>query len=236
MEHLRPSLSRQTLPGSDVDHWNLHWRIDSLDSSRRRCFCSSVDGEARFTHFGKLFVGQVDSPAHDQFCRQAVVGLQSAAAGIQRPVGGRLDCELPIIVYKRLDVQTLDEWLDVTGQPVVARLDVAERIVASVADLHDEGCAHRALRADHVLIDSTNQVYLAGLGDIALLDQHHIGEAEALSADMRGLARVLALLIGEQFLATPLAKAMQGASHSPTARQLYSLMQSSASAGQRRAA
>lgn len=239
--------------GRSRQTWCEDWQIDSLDQSGRRCLCSPHGGQARFSHFGKLFVGPTDSPAFESFSLQVAVGLQVQHPAICTPTGGTLESDLPIVVFPRFQALTLTEWLDDScgGQPATARIAVAVQIVSGLEAAHKLGFVHRAVGCEHVLILPSGQVKLIGWGNcltvgaLQRLDPAVVGrvdcglqlavrppeawlpEHEVSSAqDIYQAAHLLRDLLGPNFMASKLADSLQSLEPNdrPTAAELLGLL------------
>ncbi|GAB5405277.1 MAG: hypothetical protein Aurels2KO_35080 [Aureliella sp.] len=230
-----------------MDGWQAEWTIDSLDETRRRCLCSPSGSRDRFTHFGKLFTGSQPSREYDAFCRAATIGLTARHDGIPTPIGGKLDCGLPILVFQRREGMTLNEWLnlDTAPQPMFRRLDVASKIVAALQHVHRMGYIHGSVSADHVLVKPDDSIALVGWGSCEIvgaklppLNQHvhslrqpsapeRSGTTQASSSeDIFALAYVLGELLGQSFMASPIARSLLSADpfQRPTTGEIAKLL------------
>lgn len=215
-----------------MDGWHAEWKIDSLDETRLRCFCSPKRSETRFSHFGKLFTGPRPSRAYDSFCRSATVGLQTKHDAIPLAVGGTLDAPLPILVFQRVSALTLQEWLNLEAapQPMFRRLAIAAAIVDAIQSVHHFGYVHGQLSAQHILVIPDDKVQIIGWGSCEVVgaelsavptilrsvpmpkyarriapERQHPSYASS-AEDIFALAFVLGELLGQAFLASPLAK------------------------------
>lgn len=235
-----------------MDGWHAEWKIDSLDETRLRCFCSPKGAESRFSHFGKLFTGQRPSRAYDSFCRSATVGLQTKHDAIPAAVGGTLDAQLPILVFERVSALTLQEWLsmEVAPQPMFRRLEIAAAIVDALQCIHHIGYMHGQISAQHILVMPNDKVQIIGWGACevvganlpalpAVLRSVHMAEynphiaperqrpSHASSAeDIFALAFVLGELLGQSFLSSPLARNLlcEDPQDRPTTPELAALL------------
>ncbi len=227
--HVAMDAAINTFKGTCMDGWLAEWTIDSLDETRRRCFCSPQGSSDRFTHFGKLFTGSQQSRHYEAFCRSATIGLTAGHACIPAPVGGKLDCALPMLVYRRSEGMTLHEWLnlDAAPQPMLRRLQVASAIVETLQQVHRLGYIHGGMSTEHVMVQPDDSITLVGWGscevvgaDLPALNQHvhsmHKQTAPerarptqaSSSEDIFSLAYVLGELLGQPFMASPIAQSL----------------------------
>lgn len=160
-----------------------------------------------------------------------------------------IDCDLdssnPMIVYRPLEAQQLDDWLTSRGQ-VPSRsvlVWIVRQIVEALEAIHHAGFTHGQIMPQHVMItDADHSVRVIGLGNLEpvgsisslpRLSQRFdapelsLNEFEVSTAsDIYSVGQVMVDLFGSSAKAWPIVAAMTSpsADHRPTASELHNIL------------
>ncbi|MEZ6138769.1 MAG: hypothetical protein R3C53_28110 [Pirellulaceae bacterium] len=204
------------------------WRIDQVIAQRgshELLWCSQAGSPQTATYFGRRFVGDRQAAEFDYFERLAVI-CATGNPCFPPLIAHDLDAQQPLLIFSRLNAQTMGDWLAAQtlspAKPLLVWL--ARQLLESLSGLHRLGYVHGNVRPEHLLIDDLERVKLIGLGkctEVGMVmrlarartryDAPEVatGGFECSSAqDVYAAAVVVAELVGECFTRSPVAQAM----------------------------
>lgn len=208
-------------------------------TSHRVCWVKRVDMPDTKVHLAKFYTGKNEDSEFDYFARQAALCTMVDHAGLPALEDVRLDHVQPLIVYSRLNAESLRHWINNRGQvpPHSQLIAIVRQIVEVVSEIHRTGFVHGQIHSDHVLVNHETQVHLIGLGRVELVGaitsqtglcsfeppEMRAGEFEVSTAlDIYAIGCLMIELFGAHCAKWPIVRAMVSSNpdHRPTAEQL----------------